>query len=84
MSAPTSPSGGAPEPSEHLNIKVTDSNNEVFFKIKKDTKLNKLMKAFCERQGKAQQSVRFLFDGQRVNPDDDPTSVRQCVHVLVL
>merc|ERR1712000_698794 len=44
------PEAGA---SEHLNIKVTDNNNEVFFKIKRTTQLKKLMDAFCERQGKA-------------------------------
>ena len=61
--------------SEHLNIKVTDNNNEVFFKIKRTTQLKKLMDAFCERQGKTPTSVRFLFDGQRVNPTDNPDSV---------
>jgi small ubiquitin-related modifier len=65
-----------PAQSEHLNIKVTDSNNEVFFKIKRTTPLKKLMDAFCERQGKSPQSVRFLFDGQRVNPTDNPETVR--------
>ncbi|CAK1355556.1 hypothetical protein CBER1_01004 [Cercospora berteroae] len=58
--------------SEHLNIKVTDGNNEVFFKIKRSTQLKKLMDAFCDRQGKSPQSVRFLFDGQRVNATDTP------------
>ncbi|KAG5931663.1 hypothetical protein E4U53_001661, partial [Claviceps sorghi] len=58
--------------SEHLNIKVTDNNNEVFFKIKRSTKLEKLMNAFCERQGKSITSVRFLFDGARVQPSDTP------------
>jgi len=61
--------------SEHLNIKVTDNNNEVFFKIKRTTALSKLMNAFCERQGKAPSSVRFLFDGARVNPTDSPDSL---------
>lgn len=61
---------------EHLNIKVTDNNNEVFFKIKRSTKLEKLMNAFCERQGKSIQSVRFLFEGQRVQPTDTPDTVR--------
>lgn len=60
---------------EHLNIKVTDNNNEVFFKIKKSTKLDKLMKAFCERQGKDPKTVRFLYDGERVTPDDSPDTV---------
>jgi hypothetical protein len=66
----------APEGAEHLNIKVTDGNNEVFFKIKKSTKLNKLMRAFCERQGKDMQTVRFLFDGARVREEDTPNNVR--------
>jgi len=65
-----------PANSEHLNIKVTDNNNEVFFKIKRTTKLEKLMGAFCERQGKATSSVRFLFDGTRVQPTDTPDAVR--------
>jgi len=77
MSDGGSPNGGtkADDQPEHLNIKVTDSNNEVFFKIKRTTALKKLMDAFCERQGKSPQSVRFLFDGQRVNPTDNPDSV---------
>lgn len=72
------PPGGepaAPPAAEHLNIKVTDNNNEVFFKIKRSTKLEKLMNAFCERQGKTMNSVRFLFDGQRVQPTDTPDSL---------
>ncbi|KAF2473869.1 ubiquitin-like protein-like protein SMT3 [Lindgomyces ingoldianus] len=61
--------------SEHLNIKVTDNNNEVFFKIKRTTQLKKLMDAFCDRQGKNINSVRFLFDGQRVQPTDNPETL---------
>ncbi|KXT17880.1 hypothetical protein AC579_5924 [Pseudocercospora musae] len=64
-----------PQQNEHLNIKVTDNNNEVFFKIKRTTQLKKLMDAFCERQGRSPQSVRFLFDGQRVNPTDSPDTL---------
>lgn len=64
------------EQSEHLNIKVTDNNNEVFFKIKRTTALGKLMNAFCDRQGKNISSVRFLFDGQRVTAQDNPDTVR--------
>lgn len=65
---------------EHLNIKVTDNNNEVFFKIKRTTALKKLMDAFCERQGKNTNTVRFLFDGARVNQNDTPDSVSQRLH----
>jgi len=73
-----SPGQNKPEdstPTEHLNIKVTDNNNEVFFKIKRTTQLKKLMDAFCERQGKAPSSVRFLFDGSRVQPTDSPDTL---------
>ncbi|KAB8754773.1 hypothetical protein FH972_026562 [Carpinus fangiana] len=64
-----------PAPSEHLNIKVTDNNNEVFFKIKRTTQLKKLMDAFCDRSGKNPTSVRFLFDGTRVQPTDSPETL---------
>lgn len=82
MSDAGSPQAGKPEEqtaTEHLNIKVTDNNNEVFFKIKRTTALKKLMDAFCERQGKSPNTVRFLFDGTRVQPGDSPNSVRVTV-----
>ncbi|ATY63052.1 ubiquitin-like modifier SUMO, putative [Cordyceps militaris CM01] len=69
------PSDAPPAGSEHLNIKVTDNNNEVFFKIKRTTKLEKLMTAFCERQGRSMTAVRFLFDGTRVQPTDTPDNL---------
>ena len=71
------PGGEAPPPSEHLNIKVTDNNNEVFFKIKRSTQLKKLMDAFCDRQGKMPNTVRFLFDGERVAATDTPDGVSE-------
>ncbi|KAI0530415.1 ubiquitin family protein [Xylaria digitata] len=73
--SPSAERNEAPAGGEHLNIKVTDNNNEVFFKIKRSTKLEKLMTAFCERQGKNVDSVRFLFEGQRVQKTDTPDSL---------
>lgn len=56
---------------EQLNIKVKDADgNEVFFKVKKHTKLSKLQKAYAERMGKPPTSIRFLFDGTRINDED--------------
>ncbi|KAK9456908.1 ubiquitin-related domain-containing protein [Dipodascopsis uninucleata] len=77
MASEESPSGNVPQvkpegSSEHLNIKVTDNNNEVFFRIRKSTHLKKLMDTFCERQGKARSSLRFLYDGERVQETDTP------------
>lgn len=73
--ADDAPPAEAPPATEHLNIKVTDNNNEVFFKIKRSTQLKKLMDAFCDRQGKMPSTVRFLFDGQRVVATDTPDTV---------
>ncbi len=60
------------KPETHINLKVSDGSNEVFFKIKRSTPLRRLMEAFAKRQGKALTSLRFLSEGQRVNPDDTP------------
>ncbi|KAJ1897998.1 SUMO protein smt3, partial [Coemansia sp. IMI 209127] len=39
---------------EHINIKVVSADNsEVMFKIKRSTKLAKLMQAYCARAGKS-------------------------------
>ncbi|KAK9475689.1 ubiquitin-related domain-containing protein [Lipomyces japonicus] len=68
-------SGAGTAGGEHLNIKVTDGNNEVFFRIRRSTQLKKLMDTFCDRQGKSRGAVRFLFDGQRVSDTDTPESL---------
>ena len=51
------------------------NNNEVVFKIRKHTRLQKLMDAYCQRQSLNRGSVRFLFDGNRVNDDDTPRTL---------
>jgi len=64
-----------PDPSAagQLNLKVvTQDGNEIFFKCKQTTPLQKLMQAFCNRQGVALNSVRFLFDGARLSPNQTP------------
>ena len=56
-----------------LNLKVvTQDGSEIFFECKQTTPLQKLMNAFCQRQGVNSASVRFLFDGQRLNPQQTP------------
>lgn len=56
----------------HLNIKVSDGSSEIFFKIKRNTQLKRLMEAFAKRQGKSMDSIRFLCDGERINGDQTP------------
>lgn len=38
------------------------------------------MEAYCERQGKQPGSVRFLYDGTRVMPQDTPNEV--CIYYV--
>lgn len=64
------------EKGDHLNLKVkSQDGNEVYFKVKKTTQFSKVMAAYCKKVGADQDSVRFLFDGQRVQPASTPEEV---------
>jgi small ubiquitin-related modifier len=56
-------------------VPVLQEGNEVYFKIKRSTPLRKLMDAYCQRQAKSSDSIRFLYDGARVMPDSTPEEV---------
>merc|ERR1712037_117696 len=71
-SKPAGEEGAAANP-EHINLKVMGQDgNIVQFKIKKHTALKKLMSTYCERAGLALQTIRFSFDGTRINEGDTP------------
>ena len=60
------PAGGA----DFISVKVMgQDNSEVYFKIKKHPPLRKLMDAYCTRVGANPQSMRFLYDGRRIQAD---------------
>lgn len=59
-----------------INVKVVSSTgDEVFFKIKRNTKLSKLQGAYANKVGKDVGSIRFLYDGSRINDDDTPSTL---------
>ncbi|KAN0133496.1 Ubiquitin-related domain containing protein [Lactarius tabidus] len=59
-----------------INVKVVSSSgDEVFFKIKRSTKLSKLQGAYANKVGKDVNSIRFLYDGARINDDDTPNTL---------
>ena len=61
---------------QHINIKVkAQDGTEIYFKIKRTTQLKKLMDAYCQRQGLANNQCRFIFDGERIKEDDSPDSL---------
>ena len=56
-----------------LNISVKDvSGNLTQFKIKKETKLGKVMNAYAQKMGVALDSIRFFFDGRPIDKDSTP------------
>ena len=64
------------EGSTYVHIKVVSQDgNEVNFQIKETTYLKRLMHAFCARQGISTFSVRFLFDGSRINENQTPAQL---------
>ncbi|KAF4836704.1 Ubiquitin-like protein SMT3 [Colletotrichum siamense] len=71
------PQGAAETPNNTaINIKIVDTTGHtIVFRIKRDTRMQKVMAAFCERQGKDSKSVRFIFDGTRLVDDDTPRSL---------
>ena len=53
---------------ERLRIKlVSNTNKEVLFEVSGTTKLGTVMNAYCTRLKIPINSVRFLFDGNRIN-----------------
>jgi len=68
--------GTAGNGEQPLNIRIRDqTGEETFFKVKKTTKLEKVFTAYSSRKGVAANSLRFLFDGQRVQPNQTPAEL---------
>lgn len=64
---------------KQLSIKVIDVDNgavnEAVFRTQRTMPLEHLMKAFSTYSGRSYTSLRFLFDGLRVRPTDQPETV---------
>jgi len=64
------------EAEQPMKISVVSQDGQVIeFKIKKTTPFRKLMSAYCDRTKLAQNTVRFTFDGSRINDGDTPKSM---------
>ena len=51
---------------------TTQTGEETFFKIKKTTKMSKVFQTYANRKGVQLSSLRFLLDGERIEPDQTP------------
>ena len=61
---------------EYIKLKVVDQDaNEIQFRVKMTTAMGKLKKSFSERVGMPIKSLRFFFDGKRINDEETPKSL---------
>ncbi|KAJ2383259.1 hypothetical protein H4S02_005384 [Coemansia sp. RSA 2611] len=72
--APT-PGLGITESGPATRVSATELRREIMFKIKRSTKLAKLMQAYCSRTGKSSGTVRFLVDGERITGESTPETL---------
>ena len=56
-----------------ITLRVRDqAGDEMFFKVKKETRFQKIIEAYAQRKGIGHASLRFMLDGERVQPDSTP------------
>ena len=60
-------------PEEAITVRLRDHKGaETMFKVKRTTKMSKVFHVYAGRKGVDVNALRFLLDGERVNPDDTP------------
>ena len=53
-------------------IHKKQDGSEIYFKIKKSTKMQKVFDTYAGRKGFSASALRFLYDGSRIKSDDTP------------
>lgn len=62
--------------SESINLVVKNqSGDEVHFKVKSTTRFEKIMKAYCEKKGIDVNTIKFVFDGKRIEKEQSPAGL---------
>jgi small ubiquitin-related modifier len=54
------------------SLLLTQNGEETFFKIKKTTKMSKVFQTYAAKKGVQVGSIRFLLDGERIEPEQTP------------
>ena len=73
--APTKTAAEKEVETKYITLKVVGRNNEIHFRVKMTTQMGKLKKSYSERVGVTITSLRFLFDGKRINDKETPKSL---------
>ena len=62
-----------PQVATQISILVKDQGDSaITFKVKTTTKLSKIMNAYAQSQQKTVGTLRFFFDGQRIQDEHTP------------
>ncbi|XP_029596406.1 small ubiquitin-related modifier 1 [Salmo trutta] len=70
---PSSGDGSEKKDGEYIKLKVIgQDNSEIHFKVKMTTHLKKLKESYSQRQGVPMNTLRFLFEGQRISDNQTP------------
>ncbi len=68
--------GGTDEETEHIKLKVLGQDkSEIHFRVKMSTQMEKLKNIYSERVGEPLSSLRFFFDGTRINDEETPAAL---------
>jgi small ubiquitin-related modifier len=60
----------------HVNLTIKDpQGEEVYFKVKRTTRMRKLFQAFCKRSNTEYETMRFFFQGERVDDETTPADL---------
>ena len=61
---------------DYIKLKVVgQDSNEIHFRVKMSTNMGKLKKSYAERVGVQVSTLRFLFDGRRINDEETPKAL---------
>ena len=66
-----------PAAQESLQVRVKDAHGlELIIRIKTSTKMERVMRAYCGRSGRDIKTVRFRYDGERVEDEHTPETLQ--------
>ena len=57
---------------QRITLNFTDGSKRLFLTVRKDEKLDEHMHEFAIKTGTDLVTLRFIFDGQRIGPDQTP------------
>lgn len=65
-----------PSSTERLTLRfVSQDGGDAFIKVASHMTFSKITKGYCDKKGLKPESLRFIFEGNRINPTDSPKSL---------